>query len=274
MSSITPDPLPQKAFNDPEEAWAYIARNLPAQHRLHPRAADRAHQGHRAPRAACAPSTPKCRSPRAATARPTAPCPTATSIRPGIYRTTITAPDLFKNYLIEQFAVILRNHGGAIEVGESTTRIPLHFAIPPNERIDGEAINALPIPLRDLFDVPDLAGHRRRDRQRHLRAAARRPLPAGAFHRAARRLFAAPAVALHRHRARAFPELRDLHQLRSSTSTSSAASRCEHMADGHPRLRGVRRARQPRHAQHAARRRHQRRRAPRASRRCRPITSR
>jgi AMP nucleosidase len=52
--------------------------------------------------------------------------------------------------------VILGNHGGEIEVGESTTRIPLHFAVAVTDRIDGEAINALPIPLRDLFDVPDL----------------------------------------------------------------------------------------------------------------------
>jgi AMP nucleosidase len=75
---------------------------------------------------------------------------------PGIYRTTITAPDLFRNYLIEQFSVLLSNHGGAIEVGESDTRIPLHFALPSNQTVDGEMINSLPIPLRDLFDVPDL----------------------------------------------------------------------------------------------------------------------
>jgi AMP nucleosidase len=79
------------------------------------------------------------------------------STPPGIYRTTITAPDLFKNYLIEQFNVILRNHGGTIEVGESAMQIPLHFAVKPSERLDGEVLNALGIPLRDMFDVPDLA---------------------------------------------------------------------------------------------------------------------
>src|SRR5690606_37695617 len=65
---------------------------------------------------------------------------------PRIYRTTITSPDLFKNYLIEQFRVILSNHGGVIEVGESTTRIPLHFAIAAGENPYGETITDLQIP--------------------------------------------------------------------------------------------------------------------------------
>ena len=47
---------------------------------------------------------------------------------PGIYRTTLTAPDLFKRYLIEQFSVILKNHGGAIEVGESLYAFGKHVA--------------------------------------------------------------------------------------------------------------------------------------------------
>ena len=75
---------------------------------------------------------------------------------PGIYRTTVTAPDLFRNYFQDQFAVILKNHGGTIDIGESDTPIPLHFAVAANERIDGAALNALNIPLRDVFDAPDL----------------------------------------------------------------------------------------------------------------------
>ncbi len=50
-------------------------------------------------------------------------------------------------------------------------------------------------------------------RQRHLRAAAGRTNAAGAVHRAARRLFAAPAGPLHRDQPAAFPELRAVHQL-------------------------------------------------------------
>ena len=76
---------------------------------------------------------------------------------PGLYRTTVTAPELFRTYFQEQFTVILNNHGGTIDIGESDTPIPLHFAVNPSERIDGEALNALNIPLRDVFDAPDLA---------------------------------------------------------------------------------------------------------------------
>ena len=76
---------------------------------------------------------------------------------PGIYRTTITAPELFHNYLLDNFTIILKNHGGAIEVGESTTPIPLHFALKASEHVDGETLSSLGIPLRDIFDAPDLA---------------------------------------------------------------------------------------------------------------------
>src|SRR5690606_23148176 len=76
---------------------------------------------------------------------------------PGLYRTTITAPELFRNYLLENFAIILKNHGGAIQVGESSTPIPLHFAVDGEEPLDGQLLNGLDIPLRDVFDAPDLA---------------------------------------------------------------------------------------------------------------------
>jgi AMP nucleosidase len=38
---------------------------------------------------------------------------------PGVYETTLTRPDLFANYYREQFDLLLRNHGGPIEVGMS-----------------------------------------------------------------------------------------------------------------------------------------------------------
>ncbi|MCB1517781.1 MAG: AMP nucleosidase [Hyphomicrobiaceae bacterium] len=76
---------------------------------------------------------------------------------PGIYRTTITAPRLFKHYLTHQFELILNNHGGEIFVGPSETPIPLHFAADPTEPVDGVALRAVDVPLRDIFDAPDLA---------------------------------------------------------------------------------------------------------------------
>lgn len=49
---------------------------------------------------------------------------------PGIYQTTITQPALFRDYLIEQVSQLLQNHRVAVEVGESDSPIPLHFAFP------------------------------------------------------------------------------------------------------------------------------------------------
>ena len=76
---------------------------------------------------------------------------------PGLYQTTLTQPALFHKYLIENFSLILKNHGGQIEVGESETPIPLHFAVDPKERVEGDTLLDIGVPLRDLFDVPDLA---------------------------------------------------------------------------------------------------------------------
>jgi AMP nucleosidase len=155
MDTIIPTPLPQRAFTRPEEAWAYIAeiyhRNtgfirehlVGLSKGIVPKGRVRAFYPEVAVRSTSYGKTDST-------------LPYGYLHSPGVYRTTITAPDLFKNYFIEQFEVILANHGGVIEVGESTTRIPLHFAIGANDRIDGESISELPIPLRDLFDVPDL----------------------------------------------------------------------------------------------------------------------
>ncbi len=77
---------------------------------------------------------------------------------PGQYATTITRPDLFESYLVEQLRLIMRNHGVAITVGESETPIPLHFAFLEGTHVDGSIAERLNRPLRDIFDVPDLKG--------------------------------------------------------------------------------------------------------------------
>jgi len=76
---------------------------------------------------------------------------------PGTYATTVTRPDLFGSYLREQFEQLLRNHGRPIHVGPSKTPIPLHFALPEGSHVDGARAERLDKPLRDVFDVPDLA---------------------------------------------------------------------------------------------------------------------
>ncbi len=80
---------------------------------------------------------------------------------PGVYETTITRPDLFRRYLLEQIGLLLANHGVPVEIGESDEAIPVHFAYKRDINIETEALRrdggtALP-PLRDLFDAPDLA---------------------------------------------------------------------------------------------------------------------
>ncbi|MDP3315804.1 MAG: AMP nucleosidase [Devosia sp.] len=155
MDTITPEPLAKKAFTDPVEAWAYLSEIYRRNTGFIRDQLLSLTKGH-VPKGRVRAFYPEVQVTSKSYGKTDSTLPYGYLHTPGIYRTTVTAPDLFKSYLIEQFTVILANHGGAIEVGESTTRIPLHFAIPTTERIDGEAINALPIPLRDLFDVPDL----------------------------------------------------------------------------------------------------------------------
>ncbi len=75
---------------------------------------------------------------------------------PGVYSTNVTRPDLFENYLTQQIGLITKNHGTFVEIGLSDTPIPLHFAMTG----EGGSVphdGALTFPLRDVFDVPDLA---------------------------------------------------------------------------------------------------------------------
>lgn len=77
---------------------------------------------------------------------------------PGHFATTITQPQLFSTYLVEQLRLIMRNHGVPVTVSESTTPIPLHFAFLEGTYVDGAAAERIKRPIRDLFDVPDLDG--------------------------------------------------------------------------------------------------------------------
>ena len=75
---------------------------------------------------------------------------------PGRYATTITRPDLFNSYLTDQLELLLRNHGVPLTVGESETPIPLHFAFREGSYVEAKIAERIKLPLRDLFDVPDL----------------------------------------------------------------------------------------------------------------------
>jgi len=77
---------------------------------------------------------------------------------PGHFSTTITRPDLFETYLVEQLKLIMRNHGVPVVVSESDTPIPLHFAFLEGTHVDGSVAERIRRPIRDVFDVPDLDG--------------------------------------------------------------------------------------------------------------------
>ena len=76
---------------------------------------------------------------------------------PGTYETTLTRPDLFANYYAEQFRLLLKNHGVSLEVGTSSSPIPVHFSLAENDHLEGSMPLERRLLLRDLFDLPDLA---------------------------------------------------------------------------------------------------------------------
>lgn len=77
--------------------------------------------------------------------------------QPGTYATTITRPDLFRNYLIQQIGLLMENHGVSVQIGLSDTPIPLHFAVANNPGMTVPHQGVLDFTLRDVFDVPDLS---------------------------------------------------------------------------------------------------------------------
>jgi AMP nucleosidase len=76
---------------------------------------------------------------------------------PGTYTTTVTRPDLFRNYLIQQIGLLIQNHRMPVTIGVSSTPMPVHFAVAQRHATTIPQDGALDFPLRDVFDVPDLA---------------------------------------------------------------------------------------------------------------------
>jgi AMP nucleosidase len=113
---------------------------------------------------------------------------------PGVYETTLTRPDLFGDYYLEQFRLLLANHGQALEVGSSHVPIPLHFALSEHEHVEGSLSPERRLLLRDLFDLPDLAAMDDGIANGTHRVAAGAPEPLA--------LFTAPRVDYSLHRLR------------------------------------------------------------------------
>ncbi|MDN4591437.1 AMP nucleosidase [Xenophilus aerolatus] len=75
---------------------------------------------------------------------------------PGRYETTLTRPDLFARYYLDQFRLLLENHQIELEVGTSTQPIPVHFSFAENDHIEGTMSPQRRALMRDVFDLPDL----------------------------------------------------------------------------------------------------------------------
>jgi AMP nucleosidase len=75
---------------------------------------------------------------------------------PGVYDTTLTRPDLFADYYLEQFTLLQQNHHVTLEVGTSTQPIPVHFSFAEHDHIEGSMSAERRLLMRDLFDLPDL----------------------------------------------------------------------------------------------------------------------
>ena len=75
---------------------------------------------------------------------------------PGTYQTTVTRPDLFREYLIEQLSELRQHHECEFKIGLSDIPIPIHFAFADGLHVehglDAERLAQFP----RLFDAPDL----------------------------------------------------------------------------------------------------------------------
>jgi len=76
--------------------------------------------------------------------------------RSGPYAITLTRPDIFHHYYLEQIRLLLKNHGGPVEISVSDTPIPIHFALGENYHPEKDLTPELIAQVPQCFDQPDL----------------------------------------------------------------------------------------------------------------------
>ena len=76
---------------------------------------------------------------------------------PGRFETTLTRPDLYSGYYLEQFRLLLQNHAVELEIGTSSQPIPVHFSFADHDHVEGNMSAQRRTLMRDMFDLPDLA---------------------------------------------------------------------------------------------------------------------
>jgi len=75
---------------------------------------------------------------------------------PGRFETTLTRPDLFHDYYLTQFKLLLENHQVELEISTSSQPIPVHFSFAEHDHVEGNMSADRRLLMRDLFDLPDL----------------------------------------------------------------------------------------------------------------------
>jgi AMP nucleosidase len=74
---------------------------------------------------------------------------------PGVYSTTVTQPDHFRNYLLEQLRLLVQDFDAIIEVGTSAQDIPYPYVVDHGDELSGRGVTAAE--LARFFPVPLLA---------------------------------------------------------------------------------------------------------------------
>jgi len=75
---------------------------------------------------------------------------------PGRFETTLTRPDLYHDYYLEQFRLLLQNHGVELEISTSSQPIPVHFSFAEHDHVEGSMSAQRRSLMRDVFDLPNL----------------------------------------------------------------------------------------------------------------------
>ena len=113
---------------------------------------------------------------------------------PGRFETTLTRPDLYCDYYLEQFSLLLQNHQVELEVATSNQPVPVHFSFAENDHVEGTMNAQRRTLMRDVFDLPDLAAMDDGIANGTYQPQAGEPLPLA--------LFTAPRVDYSLHRLR------------------------------------------------------------------------
>ncbi len=131
---------------------------------------------------------------------------------PGTYAVTITRPDMFRPYLLEQLGPLMRDYGAKVQVGTSSREIPYPYVLDGADlALTGTTPEDLArhFPTTHLAHIGDELADGLWDRNWSENTAAR------AVRCAAHRFLACASSPLHRHAARAHPILYSVHELSS-----------------------------------------------------------